>query len=59
MDIPLQLTLAYIPLIFVILILIGMGAYEYHIPPVAHTLLVISSFLLLSLSVLLMFGVII
>ncbi len=56
---PIELIIAYIPLAFAIMILIGMSAYELHIPSKAHGLLVVACFMLLALTVSLMFGLVI
>ena len=54
-----ELALAYIPLTFCIIILIYMSSYEVYLSNKAHGLLVLSCFMLLALTVLLMFGLVI
>ena len=54
-----ELAIAYIPLLFCIVIMVYMTSYEVYLSNKAHTLLVIACFMLLALTVLLMFGLVI
>lgn len=54
-----ELALAYIPLLFCIAIIIYMSSYEVYLSNKVHGLLVVSCFMLLALTVLLMFGLVI